>query len=88
MSLANGINPEILGTVNVVTASATTAGGLAIPAMSIGAANLGIYFGSGAPTISAPQGSLYLRTNGTTLNDRLYVNTNGTTGWAGVTTVA
>ncbi len=44
-------------------------------------AHLGIFFGSGAPTLSAAQGSLYIRTDGTSTSTRLYVNTNGTTGW-------
>lgn len=46
--------------------------------------------GSGSPSgsVSAPQGSLYLRTDGTTINNRMYVNTNGSTGWSAVTTVS
>ena len=56
--------------------------------LSNGAVSANILVGAGAPTISAPQGSLYLRTNGTTTNDRFYVNTNGSTTWTAVTTVA
>ncbi len=48
--------------------------------------NLGVFFGSGAPTLSAAQGSLYVRTDGSSTSTRLYVNTNGTTGWTNVTT--
>lgn len=51
-------------------------------------AGLGIYVGSGAPTVSAAQGSLYIRTDGSSTSTRLYVNTNGTTGWTNVTTAA
>lgn len=51
-------------------------------------AGFGIYYGSGAPTVSAAKGSLYLRSDGTTTNDRMYVNTNGTTTWTNVTTGA
>jgi hypothetical protein len=43
-------------------------------------AHLGLCWGSGVPTLSAAQGSLYMRTDGTSSN-RLYVNNNGTTGW-------
>jgi hypothetical protein len=50
--------------------------------------NLGVFFGSGAPTLSAAQGSLYLRTDGSSASTRLYVNTNGSTGWTSVTTAA
>jgi hypothetical protein len=39
-------------------------------------ANFGTFFGSGPPTISAAQGSIYLRSDGVP-----YYNTNGTTGW-------
>lgn len=48
----------------------------------------GIYFGSGAPTVSAGQGSIYLRTDGSSTSTRLYVNTNGSTTWTNVTTAA
>lgn len=54
----------------------------------IGSSLLGIYFGSGAPTISAPKGSLYLRTDGTTTNDRAYINTDAGTTWTALTTAA
>jgi len=47
---------------------------------------LGIFFGSGAPTLAAAQGSLYLRTDGTSTSTRLYVNTTGSTSWTNVTT--
>ena len=50
------------------------------------AASFGIYAGSGAPSISAGKGSLYLRTDGTTTNDRAYINTNGSTTWTNITT--
>lgn len=50
--------------------------------------NFGVFFGSGAPSLSAAKGSLYLRSDGTTTNDRAYINTNGTTTWTALTTVA
>src|SRR6266853_1913754 len=40
-----------------------------------------VFTGSGAPVISAIQGSLYLRTDGNSTSTRVYVNTNGSTGW-------
>jgi len=49
-------------------------------------ANLGVFFGSGAPTLTAAQGSLYLNTTGSGTANRMYVNTNGSTGWTAVTT--
>lgn len=51
-------------------------------------AKFGIYWGSGAPTLSAAQGSLYLRSDGSSTSTRLYINTNGSTTWTNVTTAA
>lgn len=66
----------------------TTAGGSITPAVQIGVTpGFGIYFGSGAPTINAGQGSLYLNTTGGA-GTRAYINTNGTNGWTAVTTAA
>jgi hypothetical protein len=74
-------------TLQVGNAVAVTAGGAATGFIGISStANLGVFCGSGVPTISAAQGSLYIRTDGSTTSTRLYVNTNGTTGWTAVTT--
>lgn len=51
-------------------------------------ANFGVFFGSSTPTLSAAKGSLYLRSDGSTTNDRAYINTNGTTGWTAITTAS
>jgi hypothetical protein len=50
--------------------------------------NYGVFFGSGAPTLTAAKGSLYLRSDGTTTNNRAYINTDGGTTWTALTTVA
>jgi hypothetical protein len=73
------------GNVTADSGTAPTAGGMLGVQIS-STAGLGIYVGSGAPTISAAQGSIYLRTDGSSTSTRLYVNTNGTTGWTNVTT--
>jgi len=49
---------------------------------------MGIYFGSGVPTVAAAQGSLYLRSDGSTTSTRAYINTNGSTTWTALTTAA
>lgn len=67
-----------------VPAGGTAGAGLLVSSTS----NLGVFFGSGAPTLSAAQGSLYLRTDGSSTSTRLYVNTNGTTGWTNFTSAA
>jgi hypothetical protein len=47
----------------------------------------GVYFGSGAPSVSAAKGSLYLRSDGSAVNNRAYINTDGSTTWTALTTV-
>lgn len=47
-----------------------------------------ILSGSGAPAMAAGKGSLYLRTDGSAVNDRIYVNTDGSTTWTHITTGA
>jgi hypothetical protein len=47
--------------------------------------NFGIFFGSGAPSLSAAQGSLYLRSDGTSTT-RAYINSDGGTTWQTITT--
>lgn len=76
---------------NVIAASgtATPANGSTSARLLFGTtAGFGIYYGSGAPTVSAAQGSIYLRSDGSSTSTRLYVNTNGSTTWTNVTTAA
>jgi len=75
------------GTVTADSDTAPVAGGAA-GFLATSTAGFGIYFGSGAPTVSAAKGSLYLRTDGTTTNNRAYINTDGATTWTALTTVA
>jgi hypothetical protein len=44
-------------------------------------ANFGIFFGSGTPTITAAQGSLYINSAASTTTSRLWVNTTGSNTW-------
>ena len=68
---------------SAVPAGGTTANGF----VSTSTANFGVFFGSGAPSVSAAQGSLYLRSDGTTVNNRAYINTDGGTTWTALTTI-
>jgi hypothetical protein len=81
---------RITGTDIVVqSATATPAGGSTTARLLFGTtAGFGIYYGSGAPTVSAAQGSIYIRSDGNSTSTRLYVNTNGTTGWTNFTSAA
>lgn len=83
------------GTGGVTSAASVTAkSGTAIPAggtagagvMVSSTANFGMFFGSGAPSLSAAKGSLYLRSDGTGVADRAYINTNGSTTWTAIAT--
>lgn len=74
----SGVAPVTGGnTAPIFTAGSTTTG-----------TGVGIYWGSGAPTITAPQGSLYLNTTGSSTSTRMYINTTGSTTWTAVTTAA
>jgi hypothetical protein len=50
--------------------------------------NFGVFFGSGAPSLSAAKGSLYLRSDGSSTTTRAYVNTDGGTTWTNFVTTA
>jgi hypothetical protein len=76
------------GTVTTLSGSALTAGGAAAFIGTNTAAGMGVYMGSGAPTIAAAKGSLYLRSDGSGTGDRAYINTNGSTTWTALTTAA
>jgi hypothetical protein len=77
------------GSARILSSTAVPAGGTAGAGYLMSStANLGVFFGSGAPTLSAAQGSLYLRTDGSTTSTRMYVNTTGSTVWTAVTTAA
>jgi len=54
----------------------------------LGMADIEILSGSGAPTMAAPKGSLYLRTDGSGTTNRAYINTDGGTTWTAITTSA
>lgn len=71
------------GNITADSGTAPTAGGMAAFLVS-STANFGIFVGSGAPSVTAAQGSLYLRTDGTTTNDRIYVR--GSAAWIAITT--
>lgn len=90
---ANGyvFNQHILGASHITAhyATAIPVGGTTGAGLRVSStANFGVFFGSGAPSLSAAKGSLYLRSDGSGTNDRMYVNTDGATTWTAVVTVA
>jgi hypothetical protein len=89
------LTPKGTGTLLTAT-SATILDGTAIPAGGTAGAgyklsstsNFGIFFGSGAPTLSAAKGSIYMRSDGSSIATRMYINTDGSTTWTNVVTAA
>jgi hypothetical protein len=76
-------------TATILSGTAVPAGGTAGAGyMFSSTANFGTFFGSGAPTLSAAKGSLYLRSDGSATNNRAYINTDGSTTWTALTTAA
>ena len=73
------------GNITADSGTAPVAGGAAA-FLATSTADFGIYLGSGAPTVSAQQGSLYLRTDGTGTADRLFVR--GAAGWIAISTAS
>ncbi len=87
IGLRNSASSLLNGEVTVRSTTATPAGGSTSARLLFGTtAGFGIYYGSGAPTVSAAQGSIYLRSDGSSSSTRTYVNTNGSTTWTNITT--
>lgn len=76
------------GAVRFLTNYATPAGGTVGLGIHLGSAGLTITYGSGVPNKAAPKGSWFMRSDGSTTNDRMYVNTDGSTAWAAVITAS
>jgi hypothetical protein len=81
---ATGTSLTVTGGLTAFNATAIPAGGTAGTGLKFSStANYGVFFGSGAPTLSAAQGSIYLRSDATATTG-VYVNTNGTTTWSAI----
>lgn len=90
LGLADGSNWTNLqlGSLALRPDTALTAGGATNMSVAFSSSSVAIFAGSGAPTISAAQGSIYLRSDGSSTSTRLYVNTNGSTGWTNFTSAS
>lgn len=80
----------LIGGNAITTLSGTlTGGGVLTCALQVATSGPLVYSGSGVPTISAAvQGSLYLRSDGSSTTTRMYVATNTAGTWTAVSTVA
>jgi hypothetical protein len=79
---------NVAGAVSGRQSLATPAAASAVAGLTMGSAAVGFYWGTGAPSVTAPKGSIYIRTDATTTTTRLYINTNAGTTWANFTTSA
>ena len=75
------------GNITADSATALVAGGASAFIATNTAVGMGMYIGSGAPTVAAAKGSLYLRSDGSSASTRLYVS-DGSTTWIAVTTAS
>lgn len=84
------VTPQLSGANHIIAGAATApgAGGVGSLGFFMSSSNVFICAGSGAPTISAAKGSLYLRTDGSSTSTRMYVNTDGGTTWTNLVTAA
>jgi parallel beta-helix repeat protein len=82
---------QMNGALYVQSQVPTSAGTSATPVILFGSASgFGVYWGSGVPSFSAAQGSLYLRSDGSSGSTRAYINSTvgGGTSWTAITTAA
>ena len=78
------------GALTARSGTATPAAASAVSALTFGSAALGLYWGTGSPNtaLTAAKGSLYMRTDGSGVADRAYLNTDGSTAWTAIATAA
>jgi len=89
MTIANDGSVGVRATLGVANTVATPAGGSTGCRLVFGTtAGFGIYVGSGAPTVVAAQGSMYLRSEGSSTSTRAYIATNSAGAWTAITTAS
>jgi hypothetical protein len=88
-NILSGAVVSAVGNARILSGTAVPAGGTTGAGYKMSSVtNLGIFFGSGAPTLSAAKGSLYMRTDGSATSDRMYINTDGASAWTPVITAS
>ena len=90
LAATGGVTAASLSATGNVTADsnvALVAGGASAFIATNTAVGMGVYIGSGAPTVAAAKGSIYLRSDGSSTSTRLYVS-DGSTTWIAVTTAS
>lgn len=88
-NILSGAVISAVGNARILSGTAVPAGGTAGAGYKMSSVtNFGIFFGSGAPTLIAAKGSLYMRTDGSSSSDRMYINTDGASAWTAVFTAS
>jgi hypothetical protein len=90
LAATGGVTAATVSATGNITADsnvALVAGGASAFIATNTAVGMGIYIGSGAPTVAAAKGSIYLRSDGSSASTRLYVS-DGSTTWIAVTTAS
>jgi hypothetical protein len=97
-AISSGANEDLrinalgTGVLRLQSAIVATAGGAVQDGVQIGSIGVGFYTGTGAPTFSAMNGSIYVNSAATTTTTRMYVNNSGAgtagTTWTNLTTAA
>ena len=84
--LSDAGNANYNGSATVLAATPLVSGGTTGAGYTFfSAANLGMFAGTGVPTLAAATSALYLRNDAVSSTTRLYINTNGSTTWVGLT---
>lgn len=88
LQASGGIVMYLGGQLKIRDTLATPAAASAVAGVTFGSALVGIYWGTGDPNtaLTAPQGSLFIRTDGSGVANRMYVNTDSSTAWTSFAT--
>jgi hypothetical protein len=84
---ATGTSVSVTGALASRSGTATPAAASAVTGLAMGSAAVGIYWGTGSPNtaLTAPKGSLYIRTDAGGATERMYINTDASTAWTNAT---
>lgn len=96
VSVTGNVSSNNMSATGIVSLLTSTAGGnsaavggtAGVGLLMSNVASFGIFFGNGAPTITAARGSLYINTTASAISTRLYINTTGAAVWTAFTTAA
>lgn len=87
IALFNGSTNQFNGSLQLAASTGIPAAGSTAVRLTISSTTaFGVYVGSGAPTVAAAKGSLYLRSDGSGVADRAYIATDSAGAWTNLVT--